>query len=323
MQIGILGAARITTQVLIEPARVVDGVELRSVVARDPQKAAEYAALHGIPRVFATYEEVLDDPDVDVVYVPLVNSLHARWTIAALNSGKHVLCEKPIGSNAQQAAEMHEAALRNDRLLIEAFHWRYHPVAERMLELCAAIGPLEDLTARLSVRTPPGDTRFQLDLSGGAVMDLGSYCINMVRAIVGSEPVVESARSIEDPPGIDATTEAVLRFPAGLRADIYCSMVGVSSWPESMSIRAKGAGGSLEVLNSLIPHVGHRITAQLADGQTLDEVLDAPSTYECQLRAFVEIIAGNRAPLTGSADAIKNMTVIDAIYDATGLGRRG
>ena len=147
MRLGILGAAGITGRALLEPASVVDGVEAWAVAARDPERAKAYAAEHGIPKVFDTYDELLSEPSIDAVYVPLANSLHAKWAIAAVQSGKHVLCEKPLASNAQQAADVVAAATQCGKLIVEAFHWRYHPMAERMLELGRAIAPLNELEA--------------------------------------------------------------------------------------------------------------------------------------------------------------------------------
>ena len=129
MRLGILGAAGITGRALLEPAAVVDGVEAWAVAARDPERAKAYAAEHGIPKVFDTYDELLSEPSIDAVYVPLANSLHAEWAIAAVQSGKHVLCEKPLASNAQQAADVVAAATACGKLIVEAFHWRYHPMA--------------------------------------------------------------------------------------------------------------------------------------------------------------------------------------------------
>jgi predicted dehydrogenase len=135
MRFGILGAATITESALIEPASATDGVEVWSVAARDLARARTYADKHAIPHVRSSYQALVEDPEIDAVYVPLANSLHARWATAALDAGKHVLCEKPLTSNAPQAAEAVAVAERNDRLLVEAFHWRYHPVAERMIDL--------------------------------------------------------------------------------------------------------------------------------------------------------------------------------------------
>lgn len=153
MRIGVLGAAAIVAEALIEPARHVDDVIVSAIAAREPERAAAAARKHGIPDVFPTYSALLEDDSIDAIYIPLPNSLHARWAIAALDAGRHVLCEKPLTANSRQAVEVVEAAEANDRVMVEAFHWRYHPVAERMLQLARMIGPLREVETRLSVRS--------------------------------------------------------------------------------------------------------------------------------------------------------------------------
>jgi predicted dehydrogenase len=322
MRLGILGAAGITGRALLEPAAKVDGVEAWAVAARDPERATAYAAEHGIPRVFGTYAELLSEPSIDAVYVPLANSLHAEWAIAAVQAGKHVLCEKPLASNAEQAAEVVAAGAASGKLLVEAFHWRYHPVAERMLELGRAIAPLTEVEASFSVAIPSDDVRYDLELAGGALMDLGCYCVHMLRTLTGSEPTVLAAEAVEGPRGIDVSMTASLRFPPDIKASLHCSMVGETAWPQSMYLRARGENGQMEILNPMAPQWGNRITASLPDGVEIDETVDGPSTYEHQLRAFAAMVSGGATPLTGGDDSINNMVAIDAIYEASSLGRR-
>ena len=250
------------------------------------------------------------DESLDAIYVPLANSLHARWSIAALEAGHHVLCEKPFASNAAQAADMVAAADRTGRVLVEAYHWRYHPVASRMLELAGAIGPLVELEARFSAGIPSENVRYELDLAGGSFMDLGCYCMHMVRTIAG-DPEVISATAVEGPKGIDLSMEAVLRFPDSIDAVVSCSMIGETSWPESMFVRARGRNGDLKVLNPMAPQMGHRIQADLGDGTAVDEVIESATSYEHQLRAFYRIVSGEEKPITGGADAVATMAAID------------
>jgi predicted dehydrogenase len=323
MRIGVIGAAGIVGRALIEPARKVDEVEVAAVAARDPERAAKFAKEHEVPVVHQSYDELLADDSLDAIYVPLANSLHAQWTIAALEAGRHVLCEKPFASNAAQAAEMVATAERTGRVLVEAYHWRYHPVADRMLELARSIGPLEELEARFSISIPSENIRYDLALAGGSFMDLGCYCMHVVRTIADDNPRVVSAIAVEGPKGIDLSMEANLKFGDSLDAVVSCSMVGETSWPESMSVRARGRAGQLEILNPMAPQWGHRIQAELADGTTVDEVIDAAGTsYDYQLRAFCRAVSGEEEPLTGGADAIANMTAIDHVYTASGLGIR-
>jgi len=322
MRIGVVGAAGIAERALIEPARSVDEVVVAGVAARDPERAAAYAKEHGIAEVYPTYQALVEDDSLDAVYVPLANSLHARWAIAALDAGRHVLCEKPLASNAAQAAEVVAAAERNDRVMVEAFHWRYHPVAERMLELARAIGPLHELEAQFRVSIPANNVRYDYDLAGGSLMDLGCYCVHMVRTIVGTEPQVESATAVEGPPGVDVSMEATLAFPGDITALVGSSMVDESAGDRWMFVRARGSRGELDVVNPMAAQLGHVIRARLVDGGTVEETIETATSYEHQLRAFCRIVAGEQEALTGGADSIANMAVVDAVYQASGLGIR-
>ncbi len=135
LRIGTLGASRIAPAALINPARTNSRAEVVAVAARDRARAEQYASKHGIPHVYDTYEELIADPTIDAIYNPLPNSLHAEWTIRSLEAGKHVLCEKPLASNAGEAREMAQTADAENRYLMEAFHWRYHKMARRIIDV--------------------------------------------------------------------------------------------------------------------------------------------------------------------------------------------
>src|SRR5437879_5789170 len=135
VRIGILGAARTSANALIGPAGRSGDAVVSAVAARDPLRAKEYAAKHKIPKVADGYAELLADPEIDAIYNPLPNGLHGRWTIAALEAGKHVLCEKPFTANADEARQVAEVAQLTGLVVMEAFHYRYHPVARRMVEI--------------------------------------------------------------------------------------------------------------------------------------------------------------------------------------------
>src|SRR4029453_6026000 len=197
LRIGILGAARIAPMALCRPAREVAGVEVAAIAARDPARAQKFAAKHGIARVHASYDALLADDAIDAIYNPLPNGLHAEWTIRALEAGKHVLCEKPIASNAAEAAQMAEAAARTGRVLTEAFHWRYHPLAARMREVVQTeLGEIRHIEAAFCFPLPRfSDIRYSWELAGGTMMDAGCYPVNMVRWLAGADPEVVSAQA--------------------------------------------------------------------------------------------------------------------------------
>jgi predicted dehydrogenase len=186
VRIGILGTARIARRALIEPARAVEAVSVTAVAGRDSPRTSAYAAEHGIPEVYDSYEELLASPKVDAVYVPLPNALHAPWTLQSIAAGKHVLCEKPFTSNAAEAAEVLAAASATDLVVMEAMHYRYHPLVERLVSLVGdgAIGAPEHVQAWTSWAIPnPDDIRYDYALGGGALMDGGCYAIDCVRLV--------------------------------------------------------------------------------------------------------------------------------------------
>ncbi|HKD75175.1 MAG TPA: Gfo/Idh/MocA family oxidoreductase, partial [Ktedonobacterales bacterium] len=199
IQIGILGAARIVPNALIAPARYVPEVHIAGIAARDPAKAQRFAQKHKIPKVFQSYDALLADPSIDAIYIPLPNGLHGAWTIKALEAGKHVLCEKPFAANADEAQRVADvAAMHPDRVVMEAFHYRYHPLAAKMQAILASgeLGTLRRLESWMCFPLPlMNDIRYQFSLAGGATMDAGCYAIHVLRLLAGAEPEVVAARA--------------------------------------------------------------------------------------------------------------------------------
>src|SRR6266508_746634 len=178
IRIGILGAAAIVPTALTNPARRVHDAQILAIAARDPKRAYVLAKKHGIPRVHQTYAALLADQDIDAIYNPLPNSLHAEWTIRALKAGKHVLCEKPFASNAQEAEEMATVARETGLVLSEAFAYRYHPLTTRVKEIISSgeLGKIKHIEAQFCFLLPsPNNIRFRYELAGGALMDCGCY----------------------------------------------------------------------------------------------------------------------------------------------------
>ena len=198
VRIGILGAARIAPGGMIKPARNNPEAEVRAVAARDRSRAEAFASKHGIPTVHDSYAALLADPEIDAIYNPLPNGLHAEWTIAALEAGKHVLCEKPFTANATEAEAVAAVAARTGLVVMEAFHYRYHPLAQRMREIVESgeLGTIRRVETALCFPLPKfSDIRYQYDLAGGATMDVGSYTVHLARLLGCEEPEVRSARS--------------------------------------------------------------------------------------------------------------------------------
>jgi predicted dehydrogenase len=318
LRFGILGAARIAPTALVAPARRVAEVEVLAIAARDAGRAAHFAARHGIPRPHLSYEALLADREIDAVYVPLPNALHCRWTIAALEAGKHVLCEKPFAASAAEAEQMAAAAERTGRVLVEAFHYRYHALFARLRAILDAgeIGTVRRLEAHLCFPLAlPNDIRYRADLAGGALMDAGCYPLHLVRHLAGAEPEVVAARAWWTRGGVDRCMEAELRFPDGRTARITCSLF--SAWLIRASARIDGSAGRISVLNPVAPQYFHRLRVVTAAGSRTERVA-GPSTYEAQLRAFVSAVRDGTPVPTDPKDAIANMRAIERIYAAAG-----
>ncbi len=334
LRVGTLGAARITSDALIKPARRVPEVAVAAVAARDPARARQFAARHGIGTVHDSYEALIADPGIDAVYNPLPNSLHAPWTLAAIAAGKHVLCEKPFTSNEAEAAEVAAAARSAGLVVMEAFHYRYHPLARRMLEIVAGpgaaangrgrageLGEIRHVEAALCFPEPRfSDIRYQFNLAGGATMDAGCYAINCIRMLGGGEPTVVSAEAKLHGPVIDRAMTAVFRFPGGASGKINASL-----WSSSLlrvGARAVGSRGEMRVLNYLAPQRFSLITVKVG-GNTRWERIRGETTYTYQLRAFAAAVLRGEPVITTPEDAIANMRQIDDVYRAAGLPIRG
>lgn len=318
MRLGLLAASRIAGGAVVEPAREIDGVEVVAVAARDRARARDAAARWSISDSFGSYEDLLASSMIDAVYIGTPAAHHRPWVIAALDHGLHVLCEKPFASNADDARQAAEAAHRTDRVVMEAFHWRYHPLVDQMRAALDRLGPIRRVEAWFGVeegRIAPGDIRWDFDLGGGATMDLGCYCIAWVRWVVGSEPSVRSARADSTADGVDASLEADLEWESGVRGSIRSSMVARES---GSGLLVEAEAGTMRVENPLAPQHGSSITVETESGTDTFDV-ERSSTYFHQLVAFRDAVnAGTPFPTT-VVDAVANMEVVDACYLAAGL----
>ena len=328
LRIGTLGAARITPGALIRPARKVPDVEVVAVAARDRARAEKFARKHGIETVHDTYEDVLADADVDAIYNPLPNGLHGRYTIAALAAGKPVLCEKPLTANAEEAERVAAAATDHGLVVMEAFHYRYHPLVERVLEIVRGgeLGELRRIETRGCVPLPfPKDIRYQLPLAGGALMDIGCYAVHQARTLAGEEPEVVSARAKCIRPQVDRWMRAELRFSDSLAGSFECALL--SGKLISMGVRVQGEHGTVKVTGLTAPQYFNRLVVTTRDPSTgaerrRRERVQGDTTYTYQLRAFLAAVREGAPFPTTTADAIANMRVIDASYRAAGLELR-
>ncbi|EJJ27113.1 Gfo/Idh/MocA family protein [Rhizobium sp. CF142] len=319
-KIGILGAAGIAPNAIILPARRRSDVSVAAVASRRADVGVAYAAKHGIPTHYTSYEALLGDPAIDIVYNALPPSGHAEWTIKALQAGKHVLCEKPVAMNAAEALAMVNEAKVQGRVFAEAFHDRYHPVFLHLLALKPRLGAIRILQAEFSVGIPydPKNIRYDPSVGGGALMDLGCYPLHWLRSFfMEGEPEIISARARVCALGSDTRIEAQLRFGG----DTSATMIADIQDPPSRSLlRVEGEKGIVELDNPCLPHRGHSLREWLS-GRYSEYTIAGGTTYDYQIAAFLNAI-DTRVPLpTGGQDSIGNMIAIDRIYEIAGVVR--
>jgi predicted dehydrogenase len=319
VRIGILGASSFAPTTLINPARGNDEVEVAAVGARDLSGAEAFAAKHGIPRAHGSYEALIADPELDAVYVLLPTSFHGRWTRAALAAGKHVLCEKPFTANAIEAREIADLAATSDRVVMEAIQYRYHPLTARVEQIIASgeLGKLQRVDVALCVLLPKfSGNCYNYTFAGGALMDSGSYVVNMMRTFGGSTPKVVAAHAKLHDPRVDRAMTAELRFAAGHTGRVRCSL-----WSSDL-FRARatvvGDRGELRVLSPAAPHLFPRLSIRSANRKRVER-FPRRISYAYQLDAFAAAVLRGEPVKTTPEDAVENMTVIDGIYRAAGL----
>ena len=312
---GFLSTARVNRRILAaaeksSTARVV------AVASRDAGRAEAYAVEHGIPRSHGTYEALLEDPEVDAVYISLPNSLHVEWSVRSLAAGKHVLCEKPLTRNPEEAEEAFEAAERAGRILMEAFMWRHSPQTAKLVQLVegGVIGELQLVRATFSFPLE-GRRNIRLDpeLGGGALMDVGAYCVSAARLLAGEPERVYGEQVIGDS-GVDILFTGLLRFPRGVLAEIDAGM----RLPRRDGLEAVGTEGSLVIAD---PWLAQRLVLHLRRGESREEIALPPADpFRLELENMCAAIAGEAEPLLGRDDAVGQARALDALYESADAG---
>jgi predicted dehydrogenase len=331
LRLGVLGTAKITPQAILLPARDVPEVRVVAVAGRDLARTKAFAHQYSIPQAMSNYDDLINSPDIDAVYNPLPNSLHAQLSIKAMRAGKHVLVEKPFASNAFEAIEMANVAQQTQRVLSEAFAWLYHPIASRVHELIASgeIGTLRHIEGEF--RIPLIDRkniRWQFDLAGGGLMDVGCYPLTWIRvlsnAFCGGEPSVTKAVAKTLTPNVDRWLRADFVLPNGATARLTSAML--SPIPLRAEMKIIGEKGGIYIGSPYHPQsriYSHYLHIQSREGGLRIEDWSEQNSYVCQLRAFAKAISGNTPLLTDPNFGIANMQQIDAIYQKAGLPTRG
>jgi predicted dehydrogenase/diketogulonate reductase-like aldo/keto reductase len=303
INIGILGAARIAATSMIPAIRKTQQLRLEAIAARDHAHAQHFATQHRIPRTHHGYDALLQDPDIQIVYNLLPNSEHARWTIRALEAGKHVICEKPLTKTASEAQAIASASASNDRLVIEAFTHRFHPQISTALDLIRAgvISELRSVHASFSfVLQRPNDIPWDAALGGGALLDIGCYGVNVVRLIAGREPTRVVAWADLTPTGVERSLYGRLEFGpqesgVALQASVDCSFVQTFR----QRVELIGEASTLVILEPFLPGArfgkrhGTNPPTLPVNGQQL--ITPAADAYQLMLEDFADAIAQHRA----------------------------
>jgi xylose dehydrogenase (NAD/NADP) len=313
---GILSTANINDLVLAGAAES-DRVEVLAVASRDAARADAYARERGIERAYGSYEALFADPDLEAVYVPLPNSMHVEWAIRALEAGKHVLCEKPFTRSADEAERAFEAADRAGRFLMEAFMYRHNPQTARLVELVAggAIGRLRVVRTAFSFPlADTGDVRLNRELNGGALMDVGCYCVSGTRLLAG-EPLEVFGRQVLAPSGVDELFTASMRFPGDVLAQLDAGLV----LPVQDELEAIGEDGSLFLDD---PWHCRKPVIELRTADGVEEIAVEPAnSYRLELENLSDAIRRSAEPLLGREDALGQARTIEALYRSADEGR--
>jgi predicted dehydrogenase len=313
---GIISTADINRKV-IPGAKESPKVELAAVASRDQTRAEEYARAWGIERAYGSYEALLADSDVEAVYISLPNTLHCEWSIRALEAGKHVLCEKPLSRHTEEVEAAFDAAERTGRLLSEAFMYRHNPQTKRLRELVenGAIGELRLIRSTFSYSLYDADNiRLRTDVVGGALMDVGCYCISGSR-LLGGEPESVYGQAWYGPSGTDWVFAATLRFPGDVLAVFDCG----TAMPERDELEAVGSEGSLfldDPWHCNVPVIERR------RGEEVERIeLEAADSYRLELENMSDAIRGEGELLLGREDAVGQARTLEALHESATTGQ--
>ena len=316
---GVLSAANIAVK-RVAPAIVASSTgRLVAVGSRNPPRARELFAFAPEVIIYNDYESVINDPEIEAIYIPLPNSLHAEWTIKALQAGKHVLCEKPLAVTAEQGVTMVQAARENGMLLMEAFMYRFHPQTIWTLEQIAngRIGNVKLIHSSFSfnVGSRPHDIRLQADLAGGSLMDVGCYPVNLCRAIYGRTPIAVGARVYTPAMGeVERYASAVLDFDDGCFGLIDSSF----ELPTRQVAEIIGEAGTITVPLPFTPgHIEAMVILAL-EGQTIHQRFSPVDHFRLEVEHFSACIRYGHQPLLSLEETIENLATIEAIYQSAG-----
>jgi xylose dehydrogenase (NAD/NADP) len=310
---GILSTARIAERIVVG-ARLSQDAQIVAVGSRDSTRAQAYASENGIERAHGSYEDLLADPEVDAVYIPLPNSMHVPWAVRALAAGKHVLCEKPLSRSPAQVDEAFDAAARAGRVLMEAFMWRFHPQTDELVRLVreGAVGDVRVVRTAFGFGGISGseNVRLQTALEGGALMDVGCYCVSALRLLCGEPLRVSGEQVLGGDGGIDIRFAGTLRFEGDVLGTFDCGM----DVHRRHSIEVVGGEGTILVPSPWQTPAGTEIL--LIREQTERIVPEPVDPYARELDEVGAAIAEGREPRLGREESLGQARVIEALYRA-------
>lgn len=313
---GILSTANIVRKALIPAIQAAGNGTPVAVASREEDRARKFAQEQGIPRALGSYQALLDDDAVDAIYNPLPNSLHREWSIRAFEAGKHVLCEKPMALDAAECREMAVAAEANGVKLLEAFMYRFHPRTEKVLEMVrtGALGDLKQVRSSFTFPLDrPEDIRWDPKLGGGALMDVGCYCVNVSRTLAGAEPVEVRAMANFGESGVDEQLAGSLRFQDGFLAHFDCAL----TMERTQVVQVMGTDGHLRVMEAFVPGEDD-VDIELFDLENNLTRIPVPGgdQYQLMVEHFGDCVLNDRPLRYGPEEAALNMSVIEALYES-------
>jgi xylose dehydrogenase (NAD/NADP) len=317
---GVLSTSNIG-RIAVNPAiQASSNGELLAVASREAGKARDFAEKAGVPRHYGSYEALLDDDGVEAVYNPLPNSLHKEWSIRAAEKGKHILCEKPLALNAAECREMDAAASANGVKLMEAFMYRFHPRTEKVLEMVreGVVGDLKQIRSTFTfLLTRPENIRWDLELGGGALMDVGCYCVNVSRTIAAQEPVEVRAMANFRTPGVDEQMAGTLRFQDGLLAHFDCAL----TMERTEAFQIHGTDGHLRVQKAFLPGTDAVIIEQFdLENERTTLTVEGADEYRLMVEHFGDCVLNGRPLRYTAEEAALNMKVIEALHASAQRG---
>jgi predicted dehydrogenase len=316
---GILSTANIGRAALVPALQSAANAELLAVASRDHERAYGYATRYGIPHSYGSYDDLLRDREIDVVYIPLPNSMHHPWVLRALREGKHVLVEKPMGLSAAECLEMASVADAHGVRLMEGFMYRFHPQISTLLTLIdnGAIGRLQHMHAAFSFRLNRQENiRLRPELGGGSLMDVGCYCVNIFRTIADEEPVEVQALAKWHPGGVDESMCGTLRFASGVTAQFDCSL----ALARRETFLAAGPDATVELPRAFLPGTAStQVILRRGYGDVDTRTVAGVDEYRLMVEHFSDCVYTNTAPLFDAREAALNMRVIEALYKSAAV----